>query len=132
MDLSIDESIEYDDWLHYFEKLNKRVNEISVYFPITTEILRGYCEHKIKSLRTLKLWTSYLLSEDKFAEALENIYKVSLEVNKFSLETSIYFIIASKCPLSHILSTQLHSKGKTHNTKHCLCNERNLHQSCSL
>ncbi len=80
LDLTIDESIEYEDWIHYFEKLNKRANEIATHFPTGTDTLRAYCEHKIKTLRSLKLNTSYLLSQDKREEALSSIFSVALEV----------------------------------------------------
>ena len=81
LDLTIDESIEYEDWVFCFEKLHKRVNEIAAFFPTNAEHLHAYCGQKIKSLRSLKLSTAYLLSEGKFEEALEKVYALSLEVS---------------------------------------------------
>jgi len=85
LDLSIEESIETDDWSQFFEKLNKRVHEIRAYFPVTLETLQHYCHHKIKSLKSVKFTTAYMLSEHKYSEAFESISSLTTEVKLSSI-----------------------------------------------
>lgn len=79
IDFAIEEAIDSRDWQNYFEKLEKKIKQITTHFPVKEESLHSYIEQKFSALRSLKLSVSYLASRGRFDQCIDLITQYSQE-----------------------------------------------------